>query len=168
MMKVNFKRPPGFKTEGRRQEREIKKYVLSKLVPALKEFQDAILYTPVYTGRTLVNYRWALGNPITQTRAAVAVPDLPGTTSDLGIGSEPRRGANAQIINEEFASMLSSLRGDPFQNIYLNNNLAHFSEVEYGTYAKKAGQESRTPPGGMTRRGEAALRNILGGLLRVT
>lgn len=166
MMKVNFRRPSGFNTESKRRAREIKQYVTTRLVSALTDFQDAILYTPVYTGRTLINYRWSIGSPITTTRGAVDQPSLPGVTSDLSIGQEPRRAANAQVLNEEFLSMLGQVKNNPFQSIFLNNNLAHFSEVEYGTYAKKDGQESRTPPGGMTRRGETAVEHHLEGLVR--
>lgn len=167
MMKVSFRRPSGFNTEAKRKAKEIRVFVTSRLIAGLTDFQDSILHTPVYTGRTLINYRWSLGKPITETRAAIKDPALPGVTSDKAIGEEPRRGANAQIVTTEFVSMLGNLRANPFQKIFLNNNLAHFTEVEYGTYAKKDGQEARTPPGGMTRRGETAIEHHLEGLLRL-
>jgi len=167
MIKVSFKRPSGFNTESKRRAKEIRTFVTTSLIGGLNDFQRSLMDTPVYTGRTLANYRWALGSPVTSTRAAIANPALPGVTSDLPLGTEPRRASNAELVNAEFEAVVSSLRIDPFQKIFLNNNLNHFSDIEYGVYARNNGQESRTPPGGMTRRGETAIQQRLGGLFRL-
>lgn len=167
MMQVTFKRPRGFNTEGSRIAKQIRTYVTTRLVQGLEGFQQSIMNTPVYTGRTLVNYRWSLGSAETSTRAAIKDPTLPGVTSDLPVGTEPRRSANASVVETEFQSMIGRIRSNPFQKIFLNNNVEHFSEIEYGTYAVKSGKGSRTPPGGMTRRGEAYLQNSLEGVLRL-
>jgi len=47
----------------------------------------------------------------------------------------------------------------------LVNNLAHFSEVEFGSYSTQ-GRKSCTPPGGMTRRGETLFEYDLMGFLK--
>lgn len=168
MMRVGFKRPPGYATLGQKYLREIKTTLTSKLVTGLREVQDAILETPVYTGNTLVNYRWSIGSPITGTRAPVKDPLLPGKTSEMALGREPRRRANATIVREEFAEILTSLKssGNPFQRIYLTNNTPYFTEVEYGTYSTSEGHATRTPPGGMTRRGETLLAAALSEFIR--
>lgn len=166
MMKVNFRRPQGFNTEGRRREREMKNFVAARLIAGLTDFHNHILTTPVYTGRTLVNFRWSIGSPVEGTRGAMTTPALPGKTSDLPLGSEPRRAANAEVINAEFKDVVASLKGNPFQDIYLRNNLDHYSDVEYGVYATQDGKTSRTPPGGMTRRGEASLQHYMEGILK--
>lgn len=165
MMRVRFKRPKGFSSQGQRAYKELKGLVSTRLTIGLIDMQRSILETPVYTGRTLVNFRWSIGSPIETTRAAVKDPPLPGQTSDLPLGSEPRRSANASVIEAEFQGILAAVRANPFQDIFLNNNLAHFSDVEYGTYARE-GAVSRTPPGGMTRRGETLLEYSSGGLLK--
>lgn len=121
----------------------------------------------MYTGRTLINYRWSLGSAITTSRAAIKDPLLPGKTSELAIGEEPRRGANSQVLAAEFENLITGIRANPFQKIFLTNNVPYFSEVEYGTYVKTASQKARTPPGGMTRRGEAALQHQLEGLVNL-
>lgn len=164
-MRVKFKRPRGFNTQGRKAERDMKNYVTTRLILGLTQFHAALMDTPVYTGRTLVNFRWNIGSPALGTRAAVKRPALPGKTSNLSIGSEPRRAANTSLINEEFAVVLLAVRTNPFQDIFLNNNLEHFSDVEYGVYARE-GKDSRTPPGGMTRRGEVALEAAMGRVLK--
>jgi hypothetical protein len=142
---------------------EVRNLVVTRLVMGLTDVQKSILETPVYTGRTLSNFRWSVGSPITSTRAALAEPSLPGKTSDLPLGSEPRRKANAARIQEEFEAILVAVKENPFRQIFLNNNLPHFSDVEYGTYVRD-GHQSRTPPGGMTRRGETLLEYDLMGI----
>lgn len=142
----------------------MKQFVAAKLIAGLTAFHSSLKTTPVYTGRTLVNFRWSLGNAVEGTRAAVKSPALPGKTSDLGIGEEPRRAANEDVINAEFAAMIASLRLDPFQKVHLRNNLANYSDIEYGVYARE-GKINRTPPGGMTRRGEEQLKFAMGSTL---
>ncbi len=168
MMRVSYKRPAGWGKLGQTMKDEIKNIVAQRLVLGLKDMQKSILETPVYTGRTLVNFRWSLGAGIETRRAAITQPALPGKTSDLPLGSEPRRQANAQMVQEEFAALIGSVRENPFQDIFLTNNLEHFSDVEYGSYARE-GKQSRTPPGGMTRRGETLLEyDMMGYLKRVS
>lgn len=165
MMKVGFKRPRGFGSEGRHFRKEAETRIFQKLSISLKAFQASIMETPVYTGRTITNFRWSLGGPVSGTRSAIKQPDLPGKTSDLDIGGEPRRAANAAPVQAEFQAMLAGLRINPFQPVYLVNNLEHFSDVEYGVYARD-GKQSRTPPGGMVRRGETAIDHYMEGVAR--
>jgi hypothetical protein len=165
MMRVKFKRPSGFRTMATRTRDELKTLIANRLVIGLTDIQNSILETPVYTGNTLVNYRWSLGSPETTTRSPVKDPPRPGKTSELPRGSEPRRQANASVIQQEFLELLASVRQNPFQHIFLNNNVAYFSDVEYGTYASE-GHTSRTPPGGMTRRGETLLEYSMMGYIK--
>lgn len=168
MMRVRYKKPQGWNTQGQRAVEQLKELVTHRLVLGLTDMQKSILETPVYTGRTLVNFRWSIGAPIESTRAAITEPALPGKTSDLPVGSEPRRAANAAKVQEEFQELLAEIKVNPFQRIFLNNNLPHFSDVEYGTYARE-GKQSRTPPAGMTRRGETLLEyDLMGYFKRVS
>lgn len=165
MMKIGFKRPRGFGSEGRKFRKEAETKIFQSLSLSLKAFQASIMETPVYTGRTIVNFRWSLGGAVSGTRVAVKQPDLPGKTSEMDIGQEPRRAANAAIVQAEFLTVLAGLRANPFQPIFLVNNLEHFSDVEYGVYARD-GKPVRTPPGGMVRRGETAIDHYMQGVAR--
>lgn len=164
-MKLKVKKPAEMNYIGRQIERDIRGFLTVRLVTALKEFHRSVLDTPVYTGRTLVNFRWSLDAPLEDRRGAVKVPALPGKTSSLGLGNEPRRAANQAVIDAEFQGIISTLvkERNPFRHIYLRNNMPNFSDIEYGSYSEK----SRTPPGGMTRRGEAKLRAIVKGIKKV-
>lgn len=163
MMRVKFKRPRDLNKQGRIAREQLKSFVSARIIMGLKDMQRYILETPVYSGRTMVNFRWSAQAPVTSTRAAISTPPLPGKTSDLPLGSEPRRAANAAVVQEEFNALLLVVMENPFQEFYLNNNLEHFSDVEYGVYAR-AGHTSRTPPGGMTRRGEIGIEYALMGI----
>lgn len=165
MMRPKFKRPRNWGRQADNALKDFRAVVSQRLIVGLTDMQNSILETPVYTGRTLINFRWSIGAPNTTTRAAIAEPNLPGKTSDLPLGSEPRRAANAAVIEEEFLHIIAAVKENPFQSIFLNNNLSHYSEVEYGTYARD-GHESRTPPSGITRRGETLLEYSTGGLLK--
>jgi hypothetical protein len=168
MMKIKVTRPKNFTQTAEREVNRFKEDYIRLLTLGLTDFQKSILNTPVYTGRTLVNFQWSIGAAIETTRPAVRDPPRPGKTSAMAIGSEPRRPANAAVVQEEFELLLASIRTNPFQNIFLVNNLEHFSDVEYGQFST-SGRKSRTPPGGMTRRGETLLEyDLMGFLKRVT
>lgn len=166
MIGVKFSKSKDWPTLGQKQVRLLKTQILRELVVGLREFQDSILLTPVYTGRTLVNYRWTLSSPAEGVRAPVKVPTLPGKTSGLELGSEPRRAANSAVIQAEFAALIQSLRKDLFQDVFLVNNTPYFDQVEYGTYSTSKGAEQRTPPGGMVRRGETLLETLVPAIRR--
>lgn len=166
MIKIGFKRPAQWHRLGQLELNKIKRLIISDLQAGLRAMHESIMLTPVYTGRTLVNYRWTTGAPAEGARAPVAKPDLPGKTSEMGLGSEPRRAANAAVVTTEFEALLASVRRNPFQDIYLVNNTPYFDQVEYGTYKTSAGSDQRTPPGGMTRRGETLLEVSILGLRR--
>lgn len=151
-----------------RARRQVREYVASRVVTALQGMQQAIMETPVYTGRTIVNYNWSIGSPVTSTRAPVKSPALPGKTSDMSIGEEPRRKANAALVQAELSVVIGQIKRNPYQRVYLTNNVPHFDLVEYGTYDVGKNNRSRTPPGGMVRRGETTVRYALGGLINVT
>ena len=164
-MKLTVKKPMEMNYIGRQIERDIRNFLTTRLIVALTEFHRALEDTPVYTGRTLANYRWSIGAPIEQRRAAIATPLLPGKTSNLSIGAEPRRAANQALIDAEFKEVIRQISRDrnPYQKIFLTNNLPNFTDVEYGSYRENA----RTPAGGMVRRGEAKIRLIIKGIEKV-
>lgn len=165
MMRPKFRRSRDFNRMGIKAREDVKNFLVARLVIGLTDMQNSILETPVYTGRTLVNFRWSIGAPVKSTRGAISQPPLPGKTSDLPLGSEPRRVANANVVIEEFQQVLGYVRENPFLKIFLTNNRPEFSEVEYGTYARE-GKKDRTPPGGMTRRGETLLAYSLMGVAK--
>jgi hypothetical protein len=162
-MKFSCKPSPDIRTLPATVAREIREHVTSKLVNALYQMQRSIMDTPVYTGKTIANYRWSLGDPIIGIRNAINIPDLPGKTSVLPLGEEARRSANAGLVEAEFTNLLRLIISsrNPFQRIFLTNNVPNFSDVEYGTYSANA----RTPVGGIVRRGETRLQNALKGAL---
>lgn len=172
MIKVGFKRPPGWKTLGQKEVRAMRAAALRQVLNGLNGMQEAILQTPVYTGKTLANYHWSLSAAVESVRAPVKNPDRPGKTSEMPLGSEPRRRAQEEVLNAEFASLKASLCASPTLNfrIYLTNTTPYFDEIEYGSYAYDDESDdniSRTPPGGMVRRGETAIAYSLQGLRRV-
>lgn len=166
MIKFKFKPPPAWNLEGRRQVNRLKRLIIADLQAGLRAMQESILLTPVYTGRTLVNYRWSTGSPVDGVRAPVKQPKLPGTTSEMRVGSEPRRAAQLALLQAEFRALLDSVGKNPFQSIYLTNNTPYFTDVEYGSYKTSSGSTQRTPPGGMVRRGETLLEVHILGLKR--
>jgi hypothetical protein len=161
-MKFTASRPSDLFTMDARIRSDIKKFLTIRVSVALEQFQQSIMRTPVYTGRTLANFRWSLGEPITTTRGPIKNPELPGKTSVLSIGEEPRRAANAALVETEFRQVLAGYAANPFQKVFLTNNVPNFTDVEYGTY----GKDARTPAGGMTRRGEAQLKMIIRGVTK--
>lgn len=163
MMRVKFKQPKGFRTLGKNVRKDVGDLITTRITMGVKDMMRYIMETPVYTGTTLVNFRWSTGSPETAKRSAIKDPALPGKTSTMAVGEEPRRAANALRVQEEFAVLLAEIQSNPFQKFYLNNNVEHFSDVEYGVYARE-GKEDRTPPGGMTRRGEVAIEYALMGV----
>jgi len=162
-MRFKMNSPADLRYIDRKIMKDVKKRLSDDVVPALQAFQNALRFTPVYTGRTLANFRWSLSAPILDRRAAIAKPSLPGKTSDLAIGEEPRRDANMGLIEGEFRNLLRGYQENPFQKVFLTNNLPNFTDVEYGTYSSGA----RTPPGGMVRRGEAVFSGIVTGARKV-
>lgn len=164
-MRLTVKKPPEMQYMPKRIEKEIRRFLSVRVAVALQEFQRSIMETPVYTGRTLVNYRWSVESPITGKRSPVKNPLLPGKTSEMSIGAEPRRAANQAIVEKEFQLIIRTLLQDfnPYQKFFLANNVENFTDIEYGSYS----ESSRTPAGGMTRRGEAKIKLIIRGIEKV-
>lgn len=160
-MKMTFKRPHGFRLKGRQYKQKALQHTADRIKLAIRIATDTILErTPVYTGRTLVNFQWTIDAPAQGVRRPVASSGLPGRTSVLPVGSEPRRSANAAIVELDAAKlMLAVQRGvhKGMPDIYLVNNSPSYYGVEYGTYSDKA----RTPPGGITRTLEAKIQLVL-------
>lgn len=161
-MRAIFSKPRSFRTVGKEKREKSLKDAADRMQQAVKIFTDTILErTPVYTGRTLVNFHWTVDQPATEVRKPVVSSGLPGKTSNLALGSEPRRSANAAVVLSEANAVIERIRvggikGD-IPTIYLVNNSPSYYAVEYGTYSENA----RTPPGGITRAGEVKIANIL-------
>jgi len=147
-------------------EREIRIFLSRRILTAMDEFQRILLEnTPVYTGRTLANFRWSVGAPTEGVRKPIMMPRLPGVTSTMSLGEEPRRAAQQALVQGEYESVVRAplLKMQPFQKFYLTNNVPHFSEIEYGSY----GEDARTPAAGITRAGESQIRAIIRGVTRL-
>lgn len=158
---IRFKRPRGFHALPGKIEKEMKRAVAREVKLGLDLILDAIEETPVYTGRTMINYRFSYGNPIDDVRSPVARPNLPGQTSEMELGSEPRRSANFSVVQAEQQAVKRAVDQNPYKPVFLTNNTPYFLEVEYGTYKTSEGHTQRTPPGGMVRRAEDALSSRL-------
>jgi hypothetical protein len=159
-MKFTAKRPPDMNNIASKIKRDIKTFLAIKVTVALHQAQRDIEQVPVYTGKTLSNFRWSLGDPITDLRAPIKEPRLPGKTSTMAIGEEPRREANALRVRNELEEVLKGFRKNPFQKIFLRNNMPNFDDIEYGVYSSSA----RTPAGGITRRAENSIRMVIKGI----
>lgn len=160
-MRVSFKRPHGFRQKGREYKRKALKEIADRMVLAIQISTETILErTPVYTGRTLVNFQWTRDEPAKNVRRPVASSGLPGKTSTLPLGSEPRRSANAAVVQTEANTLIFQVKNGVYKGlptVYLVNNSPSYYGVEFGTYSDKA----RTPPGGITRSLEAKITRIL-------
>jgi hypothetical protein len=159
---ITFKRSRDFNGTGKRVESEIRRLVAAEVMMGMDHILDAIEETPVYTGRTLINYRFSHGEKIEGVRPPVSRPTLPGKTSEMSLGSEPRRAANMDVVYQEFNAVKQQVRRDPYKPVFLVNNTPYFMEVELGSYKTSQGHDQRTPPGGMVRRAEHMLALTLG------
>jgi hypothetical protein len=158
---IKFKRPRSFHALAGKYEKEMRRAVRDEMKLGLDLMLEALDETPVYTGRTLANYRFSTGSPIEGARPPVARPTLPGKTSEMEVGSEPRRSANMQLVLEEWRSVKNSVEQNPYQTVYMVNNTPYFLEVEFGTYRTSEGHSQRTPAGGMVRRVEFSIANMV-------
>ena len=158
---ITFKRPRAFHAQAGKYEKIMRRAVAAEVKLGLDLILEAIEETPVYTGRTLVNYRFSHGDKIDEVRAPIARPSLPGKTSEMELGSEPRREANMAVVMAEQALVKKQVDADPYKPVFLTNNTPYFLEVEYGTYKTSEGHDQRTPPGGMVRQAESALATVL-------
>lgn len=162
VMRAVFKRPYSWRLRGRQYKQAALKDIADRMSLAITIATDTILErTPVYTGRTLVNFQWSVDGPVQGVRKPIASSGLPGRTSTLPLGSEPRRSANAAVVLGESKNIIArvmrgSYKGD-LPVVYLVNNSPSYYGVEYGTYSDKA----RTPPGGITRTLEVKIAPIL-------
>lgn len=107
---------------------------------------QAFHYTPVYSGKTIVNWQFSVGSPAAGVRDEVEVPatDWEGTNK-MPLGREPRRAANEAIARATFAAMNFSR---PFQKYYLTNNHEDAGRLEYGEIPMPPFRK-RQPPIGM-------------------
>jgi hypothetical protein len=158
---ITFKRPRGFHAQAGKYEKIMRRAVAAEVKLGLDLILEAIEETPVYTGRTLINYRFSYGSAIEDARTPIARPTLPGKTSEMELGSEPRREANMAVVVAEQMAVKRQVDSDPYKPVFLTNNTPYFLEVEYGVYKTSDGHDQRTPPGGMVRQAEAALASIL-------
>ena len=160
-MRASWVERPNFGAAGRRFAREKKREIAAKLTKVINEATEIIIErTPVYTGKTLVNFQWSVGTPSEATLKPLSTGGRPGKTSTLALGSEPRREANAALVRLNAQYTIQGLKANPFQQIFLVNNSDTYYAVEYGSYS----ENSRTPAGGITRAAEVRITTILEGL----
>jgi hypothetical protein len=170
-MPLRVKNSPVWDSEARKAAEGAKRVTAKRLEQVLLRFNDMILArTPVYTGKTLVNFRWSIGSPIKGERAPTRIPAKPGKTNTMRLGEEPRRAANEAVVRAELEEILSSIRsGQIPQKIYLTNTYEFFELVEYGTYNLEDSEDRksqavlirRTPAGGIVRPAERYLKRAL-------
>lgn len=159
---ITFKRSRDLRTLPGKFARKMRGAVADEIIIGLDLILDSIEETPVYTGRTIVNYRFSQGEPIDETRSPIARPDRPGKTSEMELGGEPRRAANFAPVIQEQQAVKRQVKRDPYKPVFLTNNTPYFMDVELGSYKTSQGHTQRTPPGGMVRRAEHLLSQILG------
>ena len=97
--------------------------------------------TPVYTGRTIRNWRWSMDTPFSGVLPAAGTGQ-PGATNSMMLGSEPRRGAN----EADARATKDTLNVDrPWRKFFLSNNAPNVGALEAGVAPDAA--RSRAPNG---------------------
>jgi hypothetical protein len=103
--------------------------------------------TPVWEGEVLRNWRWSIGTP--DTSAPIAPEGgsiLPGPTSTMAIGTEPRYAANAAKQIDEMRGFLVELALTPEPvNIFLTNTASTALLLEQGVAPTP--EKTRAPRG---------------------
>lgn len=97
--------------------------------------------TPVWSGRSLRNWVWTMDQPNTQVFEEID-NGPPGTTSQMQIGSEPRRAPNQSASDKTVLDL--SFR-NPYRQFWLSNNSESIIDLEYGNLPTPA--MSRQPAG---------------------
>ena len=122
--------------------RTLQRNYTKRLKLAIDMVTDRVLSrTPVYTGRTVRNWRWTMDAPFGGVLPAIG-SGQPGQTSGMALGSEPRRGPN-QADAKATKDTLSL--GRPWRKFFLTNNAPNVGALEAGV-APDA-QRSRAPSG---------------------
>ena len=170
-MPLRVRNSPVWDAEAKKAADGALRVTAKRLEKVLLHFNEMVLSrTPVYTGKTLVNFRWSIGGPIKGERAPSRVPTNPGKTNTMRLGEEPRRAANEAIVRGELEEILSLIRlGEIPTKIYFTNTYEFFDLVEYGTYNLEDSEDRRseavlirrTPAGGIVRPAERYLKRAL-------
>lgn len=98
--------------------------------------------TPVHSGQAVRNMIWSMGQANSATLPAIETPADPGYTSGMGLGSEPRRGANEAAARESLSALSFK---NPFTVYWLSNNSPDIGLIEDG--ASGLPGKSRAPNG---------------------
>lgn len=98
--------------------------------------------TPVHTGKSLRNWVWTMDAPSSSANLPAIGSGDPGRTSQMALGSEPRRSANQAAVDGTFA-MLDLSR--PMRAYWLTNRSAEIMDLEYGKLPSPG--RSRSPAG---------------------
>lgn len=98
--------------------------------------------TPVYTGQAVRNMIWSMGTPNNTVFDAIETPPDTGHTSDMALGSEPRRRANEEAAQ---ATLHALNFNKPFSVFYLSNNSPDIGLIEDGSSGLPG--KSRAPAG---------------------
>jgi hypothetical protein len=112
---------------------------VEKLVHEIDDHIKAL--TPVYSGQSVRNYIWSVGEPSTIVHEAINNGPT-GFTSRMALGTEPRRADNEAAAAESISTL--DFR-NPFGVIYLTNNSPVISGLELGIFP--VASQSRSPNG---------------------
>ena len=138
MLKAKFT-PKGKNTsvqEFAKIESRIKKTLEEEVTFRTKEltryFTERLLkYTPVYSGKTLRNFRWQQGRPYSgPILEALGIGKLPRRSMDIPMGSEERRPANERDVWIGWSSLNFK---DPKAKFYIVNKYPLATDIDQGT-----------------------------------
>ena len=107
--------------------------------------EKVTIRTPVYTGKSLRNWVWTMDKPSSASNMEALGSGDPGRTSQMRLGSEPRRPANQAAVDATFAALDLS---KPMRSYWLTNNSDQIVDLEYG---KLPSPGSSRNPAGMVR-----------------
>lgn len=103
--------------------------------------ESVLARTPVFTGQTVRNWRWSMDAPHGGVLPALG-GGQPGETSQMPLGSEPRRGPNE---DDARATMKGLSFGRPYRRFWLVNNAPNVAALEAGLLPDA--DRSRAPQG---------------------
>lgn len=157
----------GWNRKTRKAKRDFDEAVTKLLKDMCYTIHDIVhTNTPVWEGRALANFQWTQGAPFTGEIDPIDTGPT-GRTSQMALGSEPRRDANSYLSDQSLALIDFNRHDVP---IFLSNNVSYFAELEYGRAPTP--DTSRTPPVGILRAATAAVRQKFSysatGVLKIT
>lgn len=119
------------------------KIIRRKLEKVLRLIHTKVtIRTPVHTGKSLRNWVWTMDTPSTAANLPALGSGDPGRTSQMALGTEPRRAANQAAVDASFAALDLS---KPLRSFWLTNRSSEIMDLEYGKLPSPG--RSRNPAG---------------------